>query len=319
MSQSFRRGLIWTVIIVLLLLGTLLELRGASGTSSQGASKEKTQEAVTQAFGCMVSLLTFRLPQAEESCGKTIALYPELPLGYKFRGFAYLLEHRFERAEADLREAVRLDPRDPDSQAGLGQSLSGQGRFDEAAERFGVALAMRPRDARYLAARCWARAGQGKNLRAALADCDLAIKLAPASPVAFAARGLVHLKETEDRRAIRDFSRSLNLDAGQPTALFGRGIAEWHLGDMASARVDLTFARQADPDIDDTYILAGVLEKDCRSDAGSCSLPKVLRPLPGQQPGGAYLSVRYRPDPMLWSPMSVTLLLRQSLGIIFRI
>jgi tetratricopeptide (TPR) repeat protein len=294
MSQSLRRALVWITVVVLLLVGTLLAVRAAPGTA-RPEEKESTQEALTQAFGCMVSLLTLHLPQAEESCGKTIDLFPDVPLGYKFRGFAYLLEHRFERAEADFREAVRLDPRDPDSQAGLGQSLSGQGRFDEAVESFGIALAMQPHDVRYLAARCWARAGQGKNFKAALADCNLAIKFAPKSAVAFDARGLVHLKKGQNSQAVYDFSKSLSLNRGEPTALFGRGIAEWHLGDMASARNDLALARQADSDIDDTYALVGVLERDCQSDGPTCSLPKALRPSPRQQPPGSYLSVRYRP------------------------
>jgi tetratricopeptide (TPR) repeat protein len=130
MSQSFRRTLVWTIIAILLLLGAMLQLRAAPVVASPDvAARQKGQLAIAQAFVCSMSLLTFHLPQAEAACGRTIDLLPDSPLGYKFRGFAYLLEHRFERAESDLREAVKLDPHDPDNQAGLGRALSGQGRF----------------------------------------------------------------------------------------------------------------------------------------------------------------------------------------------
>jgi Tfp pilus assembly protein PilF len=293
MSQSFRRTLVWTIIAILLLLGAMLQLKAAPVVASpDDVAKQKAQQAIAQAFVCSMSLLTFHLPQAETECGRTIDLLPDSPLGYKFRGFAYLLEHRFERAETDLREAVKLDPRDADNQAGLGQALSGQGRFDEAIERFSAALEIQPREIRYLAARCSARAGQGVNLSDALADCNLAIKLSPHSAVAYNARGLVYLKKGQNARAIHDYSASLALDKNQPSALFGRGIAEWHKDQLTPAKSDLSLARQSDPDIDNTYVLLGVLEGDCATGGNACSLPKALRRLP-QGKTSPYFSVSY--------------------------
>lgn len=295
MPQSFRRTLVWTILAVLLLLGAILQLRAKPTiTSPDNPARLKVQQAITEGFICTFSLLTFHLPQAETACGRTIDLLPESPLGYKFRGFTYLLEHRFERAEADFRDAVKLDPRDPDNLAGLGQALSGQGRFAEAIEKFGGALAIAPRDVRYLSARCWARAGQGKNLSGALSDCNQAIMLSPRSAVAFNARGLVYLKEARYARAIRDYSASLALDKTQASALFGRGLADWHLNRLSAAKSDLASARQIDRDIDDTFVLVGVLKGDCRIDGEACSLPKALRPSP-QIPAPPYRSVSYRP------------------------
>jgi tetratricopeptide (TPR) repeat protein len=291
MTQSFRRTLVWTIIALLLLLGTMLQLRASPRAAPHDdAVIQNEQEGLLQAFGCTVSLLSFHLPQAEEACGNAIILLPDSPLGYKFRGYTYLLEHRFERAEADLREAVRLDPRDPDNLAGLGQSLSGQGRFDDAIESFGRALTLQPRDVRYLAARCWALAGQGQDLSAALADCNLAVTLAPHLAVAYGARGLVHLKETEYALAALDYSKSLRLEKNQPSALFGRGIAEWRLGRIDQAKSDLSLARVRDPEIDDTYILVGILEDGCRTGTGICSLPEALKSKP-LSPSSPYLSV----------------------------
>jgi tetratricopeptide (TPR) repeat protein len=293
MSQSFRRTLVWTIIAVLLLLGAMLQLKAAPAAGSLGGvEKQKSQQALVQAFTCTVSVLTFRLQEAETICGEAVELLPDSPLGYKYRGFTYLLEHRFERAEADFREAVRLDPRDPDIQAGLGQALNGQGQFDEAIDKFTAALAIAPREVRYISARCWARAGQGKDLSAALADCNLAINLSPHSAVAYNARGLVYLKKGQNLRAIRDYSTSLDLDKNQPSALFGRGLAEGRQYQFAAAKSDLALARKADPEIDNMYVLVGVLEEDCLVGGNACSLPKALRFAPDLK--APYLSVSYR-------------------------
>lgn len=259
---------------------------------SEDMAGAHARETLLQSFRCATSLMSYQLADAQAACGKTIELLPESPIGYKFRGFSYLLEHRYERAEFDFREAVRLDPKDPDNQAGYAQSFSGEGRFDEAVERFGVALKLSPHDARYLSARCWARAGGGHHLQAALDDCNLAVKLAPGSSVAWDSRGLAYLRKGDDLLAIGDYSRSLKLQSGRATALFGRGIAEWHLGQYPAARSDLLRARRVDPEIDDIYIQVGVLAPGCRDNQGPCALPEDLR-VKQLQPPQKYLSVSY--------------------------
>lgn len=296
MSQSFRRTLVWAIVAVLLLLGALMQVKAVPTTGSPDVpADEKAQDALFQQFSCTISLLSLHLSQAEEMCGKAIALSPDSPVGYKFRGYAYLFEHRFERAETDLRKATELDADDPDNQAGLAQSLSGQGKFEDAIASFGIALKLQPGDVRYLSARCWALAGQGKDIKAALADCNLAIKRAPRYAVAYDARGLARLKQEKYALAVRDYSKALSLQKATPTALFGRGIAEWHLGQLASAWSDLTLARRANPEIDEAFILAGVLSADCGSDGPACSLPKALRqkPAPSMHP---YFSASARPE-----------------------
>jgi tetratricopeptide (TPR) repeat protein len=261
--------------------------------SSEDVASTHAREALLQSFRCATSLMSYQLADVQAACGKTIDLLPESPIGYKFRGYSYLLEHRYERAEFDFREAVRRDPKDPDTQAGYAQSFSGEGRFDEAVERFGIALKLSPHDARYLSARCWARAGGGHHLEAALDDCNLALKLAPSSSVAWDSRGLAYLRKGNNLQAIGDYSQSLKLQSGRATALFGRGIAEWHLGQYPAARADLFLARRVDPEIDDIYIQVGVLAPGCRDNQGPCALPEDLR---GKQPQPTpkYLSVSYR-------------------------
>ncbi len=281
---------------LLILIGTIIpartEFTGASSPSLNRSQAHDEEDALIEGLSCIKSFLEFQLPAAEKSCGETITLLPDNPLGYELRGFTYLLERRFERAEMDLREAVRLAPADPDNQAGYAQSLSGQGRFTEAIERFGIALRLSPRDVRYLSARCWARAGEGRNLDAALQDCNRALKLAPNNAVAFDSRALVHLRAGRNGLAARDYTSSLQWQSGRATALFGRGIAEFRLGQLAQAGKDLALARKADPEIDDIYILVGILEAGCHDNGGPCGLPDAFRLRPKST--SKYLSVSYR-------------------------
>lgn len=277
MSGICRRLTILSAVAVLLVLGTGLSTGDPPRPTKDKNGNNQAQQALFEAFRCTFLFLAFQAAQAEEACGKTIALLPNSPIGYKFRGFSFLLEHRYERAEMDLREAVRLDPTDPENQAGLAQSMSGQGRFDEAVRRFGIALKISPEDVRYLSARCWALAGQGTHLNDALADCNRALRLAPDSAVAYDNRGVVYIRKGDDNRALHDFSKSLDIEARRSTALFGRGIAEWHLGYLAAAEGDMNLARQIDPDVDDIYVIVGVLAPECAQGQDDCALPKELR------------------------------------------
>jgi tetratricopeptide (TPR) repeat protein len=299
MTQARRRIVFWIVVIFLVAVGVILQVRANgiqrpdSNPSTSPDLQERTSDAATvQSFVCVISVAGFQLASAERSCGAAIDLRPEDPVGYKYRGLTYLLQHRFERAEMDFRSAVKLDAKDPETQAGYAQSLSGQGRFDEAIPRFSTALAMSPRDVRILSARCWARAGQGKDLAGALRDCDLALTIKPYNSVAFDSRGLVHLRAGRYEAAISDYSSSLKWQSGRATALFGRGLAELRLERRTAARTDLLSARQHDPEIDDIYILAGALETGCRDGQGACSLPRELRNPP--RAGSNYLSVSLR-------------------------
>jgi tetratricopeptide (TPR) repeat protein len=298
MTQARRRIVFCTVVLFLIAAGAILQANaegdratdsGPATAASPDLQQQKSEEAVFQSLSCAVSLVGFQLALAEKSCSTAIELLPDDPVGYKYCGLTYLLQHRFERAEMDFRDAVRLDPKDPENQAGYAQSLSGQGRFGEAIPRFGIALAMAPRDVRILSARCWARAGEGKDLPGALRDCDLALKLVPHHSVAFDSRALVQLRAGRYREAVSDYSSSLKWQPNRATALFGRGVAEIRLNRTAAARKDLFLARQSDPEIDDVYIMVGVLETGCRGGQGACSLPKKLRAAP--RTASEYLSV----------------------------
>lgn len=257
------------------------------------AADPKVERTAGDAINCVAGVLTFRTAEARNYCGRVIAALPDEPLGYKYRGLAFLLEHEFEKAEEDFHAAVRLNPGDAENQAGYAQSLSGQGRFGEALAGFDEALRLQPKDIRYLSARCWARMGEGRNLDNALADCNAAVNLAPNYATARLDRGMVRLKQRNYRAALQDFTRALDLDADLPTALFGRGFAYLQLKDNDRAQADIRAARKGNATIDNVFIRTGILPASCRDASAPCPLPAELR----NPPPAGLIGVSHQPSP----------------------
>jgi tetratricopeptide (TPR) repeat protein len=282
----------------LILVASFLSAAAISARADTAAvqpAETPSDQAVFQEFKCVTSFLAFEYETAQTACSAAIALTPDSPFGYKFRGFNYLLQHQYARAEPDFRTAVRLDPKDADNQAGYAQALNGQGRFTEAVERFGIALQLAPHDVRYLSARCWARAGQGQELEKALADCNLALKLVPGFAVAYDSRALVYLRLHNYAQSFKDYSQSLVLAPDRATAYFGRGFAEFHLGQAPAAKADIALARRVDPEVDDIFIQVGIMSASCKSASGPCELPDYLKPHAPDKNPSQFIMVSYRP------------------------
>ena len=105
--------------------------------------------------------------------------------------------------------------------------------------------------------RCWVRAKWGRELDKAQADCDEALRLK--QEAAFLdSRGLVELRSGSLDKAIADYSHALLERPGQPTSLFGRGLAEAKLGRTEQADTDLAAARKAYPKVDAEFAEWGV-------------------------------------------------------------
>lgn len=238
------------------------EVQNPAGTSAEEKAPADELGSL-YVLACLTAMAHGDTAKAEAACGKAIALDSGDADAYKLRGYAYLLEHRFERAEADFRVALKLRPKDPDDVAGLAQSFNGQGRFEEGVKQFAYAVQLAPGNAPYRNGLCWARAGTGKNLSTALADCNQALALAPDAPGILNSRGLVYLRMGQYQTAIEDYSTSLSSKPTQPSARFGRGLAHLYLGQQKAGVDDIAEARRGDADIDDMFVLLGVLPQAC--------------------------------------------------------
>ena len=221
-------------------------------------------------WSCLADLAHGRLTRGEQLCGQAIVVDPEDPDAYKLRGYAYLIERRFELAEADFRAALKLEPNSAQDLAGYGQSLTGLGQFAGAVTQFTKAVALAPANAAYRNGLCWARAGTGKNLKRALADCNAALVLAPATPGPLNSRGLVELRLGRFNLAITDYTAALTVRPQLPAARFGRGLAHLGLGHIAAGGADILGARKADPDVDALFVQLGMLPRECGQGQPQC-------------------------------------------------
>jgi tetratricopeptide (TPR) repeat protein len=100
--------------------------------------------------------------------------------------------------------------------------------------------------------RCWVRAITGAADEA-LADCNEAIRLGPASAAKFDSRGFALLKLGRWQSAIADFDAALRLDPRLPGSLYGRGFAHLKLGNVAAGRADTEAAVRAKRNIAEEY------------------------------------------------------------------
>jgi Flp pilus assembly protein TadD len=214
---------------------------------------------------CLKALSSGELSRGVEFCTQALIIDPNDPDALELRGYGFLLQHRFDKAEVDLRAAVRIRPDNPQDVAGLGQSLAGQYRFAEAVPLFSKAVALAPDNAAFHHALCWARAGTGKELLTALADCEAALVLAPGTPAPLNGRGLVKLRLGRYAEAITDYTASLKVRSAQPSASFGRGLAHLALHHTGAGVADIAQARAGDSQIDSMFIAMGILPDDCSS------------------------------------------------------
>ncbi|MEJ8631238.1 hypothetical protein P0F65_18375 [Sphingomonas sp. I4] len=76
----------------------------------------------------------------------------------------------------------------------------------------------------------------------ALGDCNAAVRVMTGNPSFLDSRAFVHLRQKDDQAALADFDAALVIDARRPWALYGRSIAEEHLGRTTEAARDRALA-----------------------------------------------------------------------------
>ena len=90
--------------------------------------------------------------------------------------------------------------------------------------------------------RCWSRRLATKDLDKALGDCNAAVHAIPNDPSFLDSRAFIHLCQKDDRAALADFNAALAIDPKRAWALYGRSLAETHLGMTTEAARDRTLA-----------------------------------------------------------------------------
>lgn len=176
------------------------------------------------------------------------------------RGELYLATRDPERAKADFEAAIKLAPDNPNLPAQAGVAYARAGLFEPAIHQLDTWIAAHPKDEnlpRALNARCWARAAWGKELDAALTDCDAAIRRDKTSEV-MESRGLVLLRMGRLDEAIAQYTAAIRAQPRAAPALYGRGLAELKKGAKAEGETDIAAAKAIAPGLAAEYKRFGI-------------------------------------------------------------
>lgn len=218
-----------------------------------------------------------------------LGMQPRYAFGHGWRGQVYAAKGDYDRAIADYDSAIQMLPgmqiyfsrgyahlrrgdakmADDDFAAAVDLAPSGQvlsrlavsfielGLYDRAMLTFDQAVKKDPQRADSWNERCWARAVAGRDLLAALADCDHALTLTPNDPVFLDSRSLVRFRSGDYAGALADLDAMLKV---RQTAggLFVRGAARKKLGQAAEGDGDISLALVLDPRVAELYATRGV-------------------------------------------------------------
>jgi tetratricopeptide (TPR) repeat protein len=175
---------------------------------------------------------------------------------YDNRAILYMRLHEPERALADYDAMLALDPEIDWGLKGRARAYAALGKLDMAR----ADLAANGESAHGLNERCYDRAMANLTLDVALAECDAAVRKAPASANILDSRGFVRFRMGDFKGAIRDFDAALALDPRMPPTLFVRGLAKRRLGDTAGGDADVAVAKGMDAEVARTIADYGVTE-----------------------------------------------------------
>jgi tetratricopeptide (TPR) repeat protein len=175
-------------------------------------------------------------------------------------GDALLMQGRPDEAYAQFQLAADVTPRDPWCHGNMGAYLQERGRLPEAIEQYEITLRLSADP--FMLALTHANLGSAyRDLgmeRAALDNYNEAIRINPAQFNAYFGRGELFEKQGKLADAIRDFSKSLDL---QPTAqgYLALGQALEQAGRGAEARTAFEQAIKTSPDSKEAQQAAAAL------------------------------------------------------------
>jgi tetratricopeptide (TPR) repeat protein len=171
------------------------------------------------------------------------------------RGELYLAIRAPDKAKGDFEAATRLAPDNSELPARIGLAYGRAGLFEPAIAQLNLWITAHPKSEdlpQALSARCWTRAAWGKELDAALADCDAALRKNRVSEV-MGNRGLVLLRMGRFDDAIVQYTAAIGQQPKLAPALYGRGLAELKKGDKAKGEADIAAANAIAPGLAAQY------------------------------------------------------------------
>jgi tetratricopeptide (TPR) repeat protein/predicted aspartyl protease len=176
---------------------------------------------------------------------QTLTLKPDDLQALTMRGELYLSRKDVTAAQADFDAAMKLAPQDQEMPLRIAGAYARARLYEAAVSQFDAWIAAHPKhplESVALEGRCRARALWGRDLEAALADCDAAMKHTQRLSVLSENRALVLLRLGRYDAAIEEYDRALKLQPKSPWGLYGRGLAELKKGQTAAGEADTAAA-----------------------------------------------------------------------------
>lgn len=151
----------------------------------------------------------------------------------------------------DLARADRAAPRGGDVRLSIASMYMSAERPEAAVPQFDQWIDAHQDDGRLAQAlngRCWARTLVGRELEAALKDCNQALRIHPKAPDILDSRALAYLRLGRYDKAIADYDAALQNHARNAWSLYGRGVAKMRQGLKTEGEADIDAAKAADPE-----------------------------------------------------------------------
>jgi WD40 repeat protein/tetratricopeptide (TPR) repeat protein len=178
---------------------------------------------------------------------------------YTGRGDAYFNKGDNEHAIADYTQAIQIDPKYKNPFIGRGRAYEAKKDYEDAIADYSELIELDPNNADVYNARCRARALAGRDLQAAIDDCNVSLALGPDDGHTLNSRGLVQLKLGAYDRAFSDYSAAIAKNDKDADSLYGRGVAKLKSGDADGGNADFAAAKAIRPDIAEVYAGYGVI------------------------------------------------------------
>ena len=181
---------------------------------------------------------------------RAIAVKPDATAALLLRAELRLRADNKDGAKADLGAASRAAPAAADARLEIAQLYAALDDHAAAIPEFDQWIAAHPADHRLsmaLNGRCWARTLTGRDLAAAIGDCDRSLRLQPHTANYLDSRGLAHLRSGQPDKAITDYNAALAIDPKLAWSLYGRGLAKHGKGLIAPGDADIAAALAIQP------------------------------------------------------------------------
>ncbi len=203
---------------------------------------------------CLAYLQLQEYHQAIADCTQAINFAPDNIEAYLNRGIAHYREGDYLAAITDHHQVIALKPSDFRAHYNLGVAHAGNGNYLEAIVDYNRALTQIPQTMSLLEAEIYNDRGLARyelsDLKAAMDDFSLAIRLNANDDRAYFNRGCICGRNQDDICTVRDFSAVIKLNPSNAMAYVNRAVARYNLGYHQGAIADLQKAS-------DLFVLKG--------------------------------------------------------------